>query len=350
MISVVATSKIVIAQAHAPSDLGVMWQGGGTDGERVIEYAGRLCYASTQRFGTAPEFIQQRIRERHLDVLEHAWASVVLPSSEFPVPMFWTQFNRYLEVSWRVADTYMVSGNLRVWRELMDNGHAGELAGALATISPAIFQALAVQYRHRQSDYAFNVAVPPSPSAPSKRAGDATVTLVMANMPQSDLGAGHWDLMRHQTATFLIEGVSRTLTHQLVRHRLASVSQESQRYVDLEKGKWQAIIPPAIQENPEARAEMTEFWRVAEEKYARLRAMGIRKEDARFLLPNAAETRLLVTMNLAGWYHFCELRAVDKAAQWEIRGVGMAILEYLAELSPVFARMLVDTMKAGVGR
>lgn len=343
MVTVVAASKILFQQADAPSDLGVMWQGGGTDSERVIEYAGRLCYASTPRFGTAPEFIQQRIREQHMDVLEHAWASVSLPASEFD-PAFWVKFNRYLEVTPTDDDDYLVSGNLRVWRELMENGHAGELALAFASIAPVIFRDLASRYQEWLAEVDFDMGMPPIIETPSKRAGDATVTFVMANMPQG-APAWQWEWMRHQTATFLIEGVSRALTHQLVRHRMASVSQESQRYVDLEKGRWQAIIPPAIQGNADALAEMTEFWDIAEAKYARLRAMGIRKEDARFLLPNATETRLLVTMNLVGWHHFCQLRAVDKAAQWEIRRVGMVILEYLAEVSPLFAQMLADATK-----
>ncbi|MBK8188935.1 MAG: FAD-dependent thymidylate synthase [Vampirovibrionales bacterium] len=341
MVKVMAASKIVLQdRQHAPSDLGVLWQGAGTDSERVIEYAGRLCYASTSRQGTAPGFIQQRIKEGHLDVLEHAWASVLLPADEFD-PAFWTKFNRYLEIHSDHPDAHLVSANLRVWRELMENGHAWELTGALASIAPSIFQPLVESLRARQQHVEFEINVPPLPSMPSKRAGDATVTFVMANMPTQNLTYG-WSMLHHTVATFLIEGVSRALTHQLVRHRLASVSQESQRYVDLEKGQWQAIVPPAIANNVEAMAEFTEFWSVAKDKYARLRDLGIRKEDARFLLPNATETRLLVTMNLIGWRHFCKLRAVDKAAQWEIRAVGMAILEYLADLSPFFADMLED--------
>ena len=66
--------------------------------------------------------------------------------------------------------------------------------------------------------------------------------------------------------------------------------------------------------------------------YANLRHLGIRKEDARFLLPNACETRLVVTMSFAAWRHFCWLRAVDKAAQWEIRDVGQMILDILHTL------------------
>lgn len=145
-------------------------------------------------------------------------------------------------------------------------------------------------------------------------------------------------LLHHGSATFFFEGISRTCTHQLVRHRLASFSQESQRYVELSKGGWQAIVPPAVEANPEAMAELAEFWRIAEEKYARLRELGIRKEDARFLLPNAAETRIVTTMNYAAWSHFLWLRAVDKAAQWEIRAMGQEVLKMLHAIAPdVFA-------------
>ena len=87
-------------------------------------------------------------------------------------------------------------------------------------------------------------------------------------------------------------------------------------------------------ENAEAMAELSEFWRIAEEKYARLRDLGIRKEDARFLLPNAAETRIVASMNYAAWSHFLWLRAVDKAAQWEIRAMGQAVLKMLYTISP----------------
>jgi thymidylate synthase (FAD) len=124
----------------------------------------------------------------------------------------------------------------------------------------------------------------------------------------------------------------------LVRHRLASFSQESQRYVDLSKGGWKAIVPPAVAEHPQAMAELDEFWRIAEEKYAALRKMGIRKEDARFLLPNAAENAHRDDDELRAWSHFLWLRAVDKAAQWEIRAMGQAVLRMLHALAPaVFA-------------
>jgi thymidylate synthase (FAD) len=157
------------------------------------------------------------------------------------------------------------------------------------------------------------------------------VTLLGFTQPQFD---DPEVALHHGSATFFFEGISRTCTHQLVRHRLASFSQESQRYVDLSKGGWEAIVPKAVTANPEAMEVMAAFWADAEEKYAQLRKLGIRKEDARFLLPNAAETRIVTTMNFAAWSHFLWLRAVDKAAQWEIRAMGQRVLEMLYAIAP----------------
>ena len=141
-------------------------------------------------------------------------------------------------------------------------------------------------------------------------------------------------LLDHGSACFLFEGISRACTHQLVRHRLASFSQESQRYVDLNKGGWSAVIPPRVAHNEEARALLDRSWDGLQETYRALRGLGIRKEDARFLLPNATETRIVTTMNFAAWSHFLWLRAVDKAAQWEIRAMGQEVLRMLYAVAP----------------
>ena len=79
---------------------------------------------------------------------------------------------------------------------------------------------------------------------------------------------------------------------------------------------------------------MSEAWDYLQEVYLDLRQMGIRKEDARFLLPNATETRIVTSMNFAAWSHFLWLRAVDKAAQWEIRRLGQLVLEMLHTVAP----------------
>lgn len=309
------------------SDLETIPQGHGAFPEQLIEYAGRVCYRSTHRMGTAPEFIAARVREGHEDIIEHV--VVTLRISNSVEPLRWRMLNRHCEVTDVGDSTWVVSGNTRVWLDFFRRGEALEAVPILKQISPKVFDE-------------FDVAVPAEPPAlPApdlaldalRPAYDAPMRVTLLGFTQPPLDDPALAL-HHGSATFFFEGISRTCTHQLVRHRLASFSQESQRYVDLSKGGWQAVIPRAVAENPEAMSVMAAFWHDAEERYAQLRALGIRKEDARFLLPNAAETRIVTTMNFAAWSHFLWLRAVDKAAQWEIRAMGQRTLEMLYAIAP----------------
>lgn len=143
---------------------------------------------------------------------------------------------------------------------------------------------------------------------------------------------GHESLIEHASATFEISGVSRACTHQLVRHRIASYSQESQRYVDLSAPEY--VVPPSVASDPEAMAVWQQATEGLSEAYRRLRQRGIFKEDARFLLPNATATRIVVTMNFRSWRHFIKTRGLDRAAQWEIREVANRILDILYEQAP----------------
>ncbi len=93
------------------------------------------------------------------------------------------------------------------------------------------------------------------------------------------------------------------------------------------------VVPPAIQENPEALAAWDEFMAHVPETYRRLRQAGVRKEDARFILPNAAATRIVVTMNLRALRHFFTVRC-DRAAQWEIRALALEMLQQVHALAP----------------
>ncbi len=159
---------------------------------------------------------------------------------------------------------------------------------------------------------------------------------------------GHEDIIEHISATFLFDGCSRACTHQLVRHRLASYSQESQRYVDLDKGGPLGddptpeelydffVIPPALRPFDPSNPTLMEFLRNLKDavtSYRAARAAGLRKEDARFLLPNATPTRIVVTMNLRSWRHFIALRA-HPAAQWEIREIAVEVLRQLHPIAP----------------
>ena len=315
------------------SDLATIWKGQSTYQENIIEYAGRVCYRSTQRMGTAPNFISARVREGHEDIIEHIVITLRIRGSD--EPLRWRMLNRHCEVTQDAEGSWIVSGNTRVWLDFLRRGIATEALPVLYAIAPNVY----AEYAGQATPVSLDLATPESTIdlsilRPAERDG-MRVTLLGYTQPM--LGNTE-SRTHHGSATFLFEGISRACTHQLVRHRLASFSQESQRYVDLSKGEWSAIVPPAVAEHPEAKARLDEAWEYLQETYRELREMGIRKEDARFLLPNAAETRIVTTMNFAAWSHFLWLRAVDKAAQWEIRAMGQRVLEMLHAIAPdVFA-------------
>jgi thymidylate synthase (FAD) len=138
-------------------------------------------------------------------------------------------------------------------------------------------------------------------------------------------GYGHASVIEHAYFTFSLEDVSRAMTHQLVRHRIASYTQQSQRYVTydtLEK----YVTPSSIMNNQEAKKIFDDTLEKMSETYQRLLKMGIPKEDARFILPNAAKTNIIVTMNARELRHFFNLRCCARA-QWEIREVAVEMLK-----------------------
>lgn len=142
---------------------------------------------------------------------------------------------------------------------------------------------------------------------------------------------GHESVIEHVSFTFRIEGVSRALTHQLVRHRIASYSQRSQRYVD--EGEFEYVMPPNVERNEEARKLFVDFMEKSKELYDRLRGMGIRKQDARFVLPNACESKIVVTMNARSLRNFFHLR-MARGAQWEIRKLAAKMFDLVHDAAP----------------
>jgi thymidylate synthase (FAD) len=145
-------------------------------------------------------------------------------------------------------------------------------------------------------------------------------------------GYGHVSVIEHAFFTFSIEGVSRAMTHQLVRHRIASFTQQSQRYVTydtLEK----YVTPPSITNNEEAQKIFDETLEKISETYQNLLKLGIKKEDARFILPNAAKTNIIVTMNARELRHFFNLRCCTRS-QWEIREAAIEMLKQAKKTAP----------------
>jgi len=153
-----------------------------------------------------------------------------------------------------------------------------------------------------------------------------------ARFIKSIIKSGHHSVLEHATATFRIKGVSRSLTHQLVRHRLCSFSQQSQRYC--REDEFEYIIPTSIKDNKEAALRYKVAMERNAEDYKFLRDHGILKEDARFVLPNACASEIVVSANFRNWRQMIELRT-EKHAQWEIKDMCNEILDILYKHAPI---------------
>ncbi|HEY3307906.1 MAG TPA: FAD-dependent thymidylate synthase [Desulfuromonadaceae bacterium] len=150
------------------------------------------------------------------------------------------------------------------------------------------------------------------------------------------MSLGHHSVLEHTSFTFGIEGISRVTTHQLVRHRIASFSQQSQRYVS-HKEHFTSIMPNSIAENPDACKIFAFMSETVHKAYAQLVEMGIPAEDARYILPNATETKIIMTMNARELRHFFALRCCQRA-QWEIREMSVEMLRLVKKVAPVIFR------------
>ncbi|MCR5346347.1 MAG: FAD-dependent thymidylate synthase [Fretibacterium sp.] len=148
--------------------------------------------------------------------------------------------------------------------------------------------------------------------------------------------SGHLSTFEHASFTFAVDGLSRVASHQLVRHRMASFSQQSQRYVKMDGGE-SAVVPPTVGAVPEAAALFRQQARSAHEAYGKLLELGIPAEDARFILPHGWETRLVLTMNARELHHFFHLR-LCRRAQWEIRELARQMLAECRRAAPVLFR------------
>lgn len=179
---------------------------------------------------------------------------------------------------------------------------------------------------------------------------------------------GHESPIEHVTFTFGIEGVSRSLTHQLVRHRLASYSQKSQRYV--KEGQFEFITPPEIEAVPEARdlffkamADDMEYYNkitdiLYNKHFAQMVSEGIDEkkaksaaekkaiEDARYVLPNACETKIIATFNARSLVNFFHHRCCERA-QWEIRDMACRMLALVKEVAPTLFRLAGPSCLSG---
>jgi len=144
--------------------------------------------------------------------------------------------------------------------------------------------------------------------------------------------SGHLSPFEHANFTFGIEGISRVTSHQLVRHRIASYSQQSQRYVKMSNGEF--VIPPSIKKNSSASELVYNLNDMAMSVYNKLIQLGIPEEDARYILPQGITTKIIVTMNARELLHFFNLRCCLRA-QWEIRAMANLMLRKVKEVAPI---------------
>lgn len=176
-----------------------------------------------------------------------------------------------------------------------------------------------------------------------------------ANFVEKLASFGHASPVEHVSFTFGIEGVSRTLLAQITRHRIASFSVQSQRYVKLDQFEY--ITPPEIEKNPQAKEVFVDMMNkdleayiklsdilskqhfdelvksgIAEKKAAQM-AEKKANEDARFVLPNACETKMIVTMNARSLMNFFAHRCCDRA-QWEIKDLADEMLKIVYKIAP----------------
>ncbi|MGQ9760075.1 MAG: FAD-dependent thymidylate synthase [Candidatus Methanomethylicaceae archaeon] len=143
--------------------------------------------------------------------------------------------------------------------------------------------------------------------------------------------SGHLSVLEHASFTFAIEGISRACSHQLVRHRIASYSQQSQRYVKLDEIDF--ILPDSVIKDEKTRKEFSEVLELCKNCYKQMLERGIPAEDARYILPQASPTKIVVTMNARSLLNFFELRCC-LSAQWEIRRLAEEMLKLVKGVAP----------------
>lgn len=148
------------------------------------------------------------------------------------------------------------------------------------------------------------------------------------------INKGHHSVLEHATATFRIKGGSRVFTHEMVRHRLMSPSQESQRYVEYGKTtEYEFVLPPTVEQS-RFKDNFKKKALEAKELYSDMVKEGIPKEDARYILPNATVSEIVISANFRELRHIFEVRCVSRA-HWEIREICLKMLKIMKEKAPI---------------
>lgn len=274
---------------------------------RKIEYAGRVCYKSQDKISddSYERFIKGIVNSGHTSVLEHERKMFAIPVDVFSEKgyeaMF--EFEHYFNLTVNMNENplyFFVSGNIRAWYEL--------LYGPKEIIYHAEADTLK-NFLHKDYPYIFEIDENITPEDVGILYGENAENVCD-------------DLSKHKSYTFEIVG-SRSFTHQIVRHRSLSFSQESQRYCNYSGNKFNHSIrfikSESVDEN---------VLKVIEGAYFKAIENGAKPEDARQILPNCAASTIVVTGTLDDWKKFLHLR-VDPHAQKEIREIAETIMSYL---------------------
>jgi thymidylate synthase (FAD) len=153
------------------------------------------------------------------------------------------------------------------------------------------------------------------------------------NLIKKIMKLGHYSVLEHATFTFAIEGISRVTSHQLVRHRLASFSQQSQRYVKIGKEGFPYIVPKSIAKDKKLSKIFVDAIKKIDGIYQLLLNHNIEAEDARYILPQAVTTKMILSANARELLLIFKLRCCNRA-QWEIREVAMNMLREVKKIAP----------------
>lgn len=321
------------------------------DAEKIIELAGRTCYKSFDKItaDSAKQFVHKLLRVyKHESVIEHSWATLNVKYIEQDIKTILDIFllNNLLQISQRENKQWLISGNLRMFRDLLKE--LNKIKGNNYLIYD-ILTPLIEEYPDFFDDVSYET---------SKEVME-TANIVL----NPDINYTPEEKLKHWWLAIRYKGGSRAFTHQLVRHRICAISQESQRYCD-ESGFYDNdyyVIPDSIKELDNVRLMdligdgsfennltlkewyktnmlLMDSWYKCLQYFIKLaREKGLIKakvnEDARFLLPNAVCSEIVVSANLKEWRHIFKMRC-ESHAQWEIRDFQMCILRKAKLLFP----------------
>ncbi|MGC8555719.1 MAG: FAD-dependent thymidylate synthase [Conexivisphaera sp.] len=305
---------------------------------RTCAAAMRSCYSSwpahslfMDRTAFPDSEVSRMLRKAvelgHMDIFEHGFVTWIVEASPEEVLEALIE-HRFLYVTRLGRDRWLITATLRSLLDTAGSNNAvlSELGRSLSRLAPWLSEQPPQQ----------PIKQPPKEGYPE---GPQVWLLSYTDFELLSDTVGSLPrerLLWHGGMTFSISGVSRSLTHQLVRHRLAAYSQQSQRHVAVARGRAWYGVPPGLP--GDVAGEYAEFMDGVASLYAKLLGSGVRKEDARFVLPNATLTH--ITMSATAWeYRRMFSQRLDPAAQWEIRDVSWAMFSLAYIVAPSIAEL-----------